>query len=93
VRRWEERIATALGQPDLRDQHTVALAQDLEGIQRSGINAHQLLARAASSRRALPDAHTVEALAYRVQRLVRHEREAASLPARQVTRRGPSLGL
>lgn len=94
VRRWEDRIAALIGRPELRDQHTLDLARQLDRLERGGMNAGGLLRRAASSQSPLPDEHTIEALAYRVQRLIRPARSVgAPGPHREPTRRAEGLGL
>ena len=86
VRRWEATIATAIGDPDHRDEHTLDLARELDRIQASGVNAKLILQRAASPRRPLPADHKIDALAYRIQRLVTHQRSVDAL----AVRRGPT---
>ena len=66
VRRWDALIAKVVGH---HDAHTVQLAHQLEQLRQQGHDAAHLLRRAAHSG-ALPDDHSSEALAYRVQRLV-----------------------
>ncbi|GAB3854580.1 MobF family relaxase [Nocardioides maradonensis] len=78
VRRWETAIAEAIDNPDHRDQHTLGLARELDRLEHKGVNATQVLHRAAHLRRPLPEDHKVEALAYRVHALVK--RDAAPLP-------------
>ncbi len=73
VQRWEERIATALGRPDHRDEHILDLARELDRLERKGHSVDLLLRRAAHPRRPLPADHSVEALAYRIQRLAAHD--------------------
>jgi conjugative relaxase-like TrwC/TraI family protein len=75
VRRWETTIAAAIGDPDRRDEHTLDLARELDRLQGTGINASQVLRRAANLRRPLPEEHRVEALAYRIQRIVTQARQ------------------
>lgn len=93
VRRWQEAVAQALSDPALRSEVTLDLARQLDRIQRSGINARQLLSRAVSARKPLPADHTVEALRYRVQRMADHERRLEQFQTREPAHRGPSLGL
>ncbi|HEU5036077.1 MAG TPA: MobF family relaxase [Nocardioides sp.] len=86
VRHWETAIATAIGKPDHHDGHTLELARELDRIQASGLNAKLILQRAASSRRPLPEDHKIDALAYRIQRMVTHQ-QSVDAPA---GRRGPT---
>ena len=86
VRSWETAIAKAIGSPDHHDEHTLDLARELDRIQTSGLNAKLILQRAASPRRPLPEDHKIDALAYRIQRLVTHQR-SVDAPA---GRRGPT---
>ncbi len=92
VRRWEATIATAIGDPDHRDEHTLDLARELDRIQASGVNAKLILQRAASPRRPLPADHKIDALAYRIQRLVTHQRSVDALAVRRGPTR-PGVGL
>ncbi|MGN6251390.1 MAG: MobF family relaxase [Marmoricola sp.] len=92
VRRWEAQIAQAIGDPDHRDDHTLDLAHQLDRIQASGLNATQILRRAATLRRPLPEERKVEALAYRVERITAND--AALQPqTHQPSRRSPGIGL
>ena len=92
IRRWEAQIAHAIGDPDHRDDHTLDLARELDRIRASGLNAAQILHRAATSRRPLPEERKVEALAYRIERMAAND--AVLRPqAYQASRRSPSLGL
>ncbi|MFN8192202.1 MAG: MobF family relaxase [Nocardioidaceae bacterium] len=92
VRRWEAQIALVIGDPDHRDDHTLDLARELDRIRASGLNATQILHRAATSRRPLPEERKVEALAYRIERMAAND--AVLRPqAYQPSRRSPSLGL
>jgi len=68
IRRWQAAIATAIGDSDHRDDHTLELAQRLESAQRSGLNAAMILRRALA--KPLPEEKATEALDYRVQRIV-----------------------
>ena len=86
VRRWETAIATAIGDPDHHDEHTLDLARELDRIQGSGLNAKLILQRAASPRCPLPEDHKIDALAYRIQRMVTHQQSVDALAAR----RGPT---
>jgi conjugative relaxase-like TrwC/TraI family protein len=86
VRRWEASVAVAIGEPDRRDQHTLDLARELERLDHTGLNAGLLLRRAISTRKSLPDQHTVEALTYRVRRMATQWRSVEA----QVTRRAPT---
>jgi conjugative relaxase-like TrwC/TraI family protein len=90
VRRWEERIASAIGRPDHRDEHILDLARELDRLERSGHNAGLMLRRAAHPRRPLPANHSVEALGYRIQRLVEHDPVEQPPPYRPSA---PSRGL
>lgn len=90
VQRWEERIATALGRPDHRDEHILDLARELDRLECSGHDAGLMLLRAAHPRRPLPANHSVEALAYRIQRLAAHDPVGQPTPYRPST---PSRGL
>ncbi len=92
VRRWEATIATEIGDPDHRDEHTLDLARELDRIQASGVNAKLILQRAASPRRPLPADHKIDALAYRIQRLVTHQRSVDALAVRRGPTR-PGVGL
>ena len=85
VRRWETAIANAVGDPDHHDEHTLNLAGELDRIHASGLNAKLILQRAASPRRPLPDNRKIEALAYRIRRMVTHQ-QSVDAPA---ARRGP----
>jgi conjugative relaxase-like TrwC/TraI family protein len=92
VRRWEAQIALVIGDPDHRDDHTLGLARELDRIQARGLNAAQILRRAATLRRPLPYERKVEALAYRIERIATNA--AAFQPqTHQPSRRSPSLGL
>ncbi|HET7385864.1 MAG TPA: MobF family relaxase [Nocardioidaceae bacterium] len=92
VRRWEAKIAQTIGDPNHRDDHTLDLARELDRIQASGLNATQILRRAATLRRPLPDDRRVEALAYRIGRIAAND--AALRPqTHQPSRRSPSIGL
>jgi hypothetical protein len=84
IRRWEDRVAEAVGRPDLRDEHTLDLARELDRLQHTGVNAAQVLQRAANLRRPLPEGRRIEALAYRIQRI------AANHAATQPTTYRPS---
>lgn len=86
VRRWETAIATAVGAPDHHDEHTLDLARQLDRIQAGGLNAQLILRRAASPRRPLPEDHKIDALAYRIRRMVTHQ-QSVDAPA---ARRGPT---
>jgi conjugative relaxase-like TrwC/TraI family protein len=90
VQHWEERIATALGRPDHRDEHILDLARELDHLERKGHSVDLLLQRAAHPRRPLPADHSVEALAYRIQRLAAHDPVGQPTPYRPST---PSRGL
>jgi hypothetical protein len=90
VRRWEATIATAIGEPDRRDEHTLDLARELDRLQATGINAAQVLRRAATLRRPLPEEHRVEALAYRVQRIAAND---AAIQPMTYRSSAPSRGL
>jgi len=92
VRRWETAITTAIGDPDHQDEHTLDLARELDRIQASGVNAKLILQRAASPRRPLPADHKIDALAYRIQRLVTHQRSVDALAVRRGPTR-PGVGL
>ncbi len=92
VRRWEATIATAIGNPDHRDEHTLDLARELDRIQASGVNAKLILQRAASPRRPLPADHKIDALAYRIQRMVTHQRSVDALAVHRGPTR-PGVGL
>ena len=59
---WERTVIAYVGEPDA---HTIELAQMLERLQRRGVDAEQVLARAAA-RGPLPDDHAAAALAYRI---------------------------
>jgi len=92
VRRWEAQIARAIGDIDHHEDRTLDLARELDRIQASGLNATQILRRAATLRRPLPDECKVEALAYRIERIAAND--AALQPqTHQPSRRSPSLGL
>ena len=92
VRRWEAQIAHAIGDPDHRDDHTLDLARELDRIQACGLNATQMLRRAATLRRPLPDERKVEALAYRIERIAAND--AALQPqTHQPSRQSPGIGL
>ena len=92
IRRWEDRIAESIGRADLRDQHTLDLACELDRLQHTGVNAWHILQRAARTRRPLPDEHTVEALAYRVQRIAANHTATQPAPYRpSASSRGLSL--
>lgn len=93
VRRWQEAVSRALGDPAHRCEATLDLARQLDRIQHSGINARQLLSRAVSARKPLPADHTVEALTYRVQRMADHQRRLDPFQTQEPAHRGPSLGL
>jgi hypothetical protein len=90
VRRWEERIASAIGRPDHRDEHILDLARELDRLERRGHNAGLMLRRAAHPRRPLPANHRVEALGYRIQRLAEHDPVGQPPPYRPSA---PSRGL
>jgi conjugative relaxase-like TrwC/TraI family protein len=90
VRRWEVTIASAIGNPDHRDEHTLDLARELDRLQGTGINATQVLRRAANLRRPLPEEHRVEALAYRIQRIAAND---AAVQATTYRPNEPSRGL
>jgi len=92
VRRWETAITTAIGDPDHQDEHTLDLARELDRIQASGVNAKLILQRAASPRRPLPADRKIDALAYRIQRLVTHQRSVDALAVRRGPTR-PGVGL
>ena len=92
VRRWETAITTAIGDPDHQDEHTLDLARELDRIQASGVNAKLILQRAANPRRPLPADHKIDALAYRIQRLVTHQRSVDALAVRRGPTR-PGVGL
>jgi len=90
VRRWEARVVEVVGH---HDEQTLYLAHYLDGLHRGGHNPAQLLARAAR-RGPLPDDHTTEALAYRVQRLVTRSRSVEDpMALREPTRQRPGIGI
>jgi conjugative relaxase-like TrwC/TraI family protein len=92
VRRWEASIAVAIGVPDHRDQHTLDLARELDGLDHNGVNAALLLRRAISTRKPLPDQHTVEALTYRVRRMATQWRSVDAPETHRAPTR-PAAGL
>ncbi|GAB3015456.1 TraA/ATP-dependent exoDNAse/relaxase [Nocardioides flavus (ex Wang et al. 2016)] len=92
VRRWQSQIAHAIGDPDDGGDHTLDLACELDRMQASGLNATQMLRRAATLRRPLPEERKVEALAYRVERIAAND--AALRPqTHQPSRRSPGIEL
>ncbi|QSR29046.1 DNA primase [Nocardioides sp. S5] len=94
VQGWEERIAKSIGRPELRGTHVLDLARELDGFDRAGMNAGLLLRRATSMRKPLPDEHTVEALAYRVQQMATQQRRVDDSQQRRApTRPAAGLGL
>lgn len=94
VHRWEASIAVAIGESERRDQHTLDLACELDRLDHTGVNAGLLLRRAISTRKPLPDQHTVEALAYGVRRMATQWRGVdAPEPRRAPTRPGAGLEL
>ena len=92
VRRWEASVAVAIGEPDRRDQHTLDLARELDGLDQTGLNAGLLLRRAISTRKPLPDEHRVEALTYRVRRMATQWRSVDAPETRRAPTR-PAAGL
>ena len=92
VRRWEASVAVAIGEPDRRDQHTLDLARELDRLDHTGLNAGLLLRRAISTRKPLPDQHTVEALTYRVRRMATQWRSVDAPETRRAPTR-PAAGL
>lgn len=95
IRRWEARIAQLLPQSEARDNSTRDLAVELDRLQRSGLNADQLLRRAATMRTPLPADHTLDALAYRIRLMAQQDRQLSGTrpPAPATGRHGPSLGM
>ncbi len=92
VRQWEPEIARAIGDPERRDGHMLDLARELARLQASGLNATQILRRAAHLRRPLPEEHRVEALAYRIERIAAND--TALRPGdHQPSRRSAGIGL
>jgi conjugative relaxase-like TrwC/TraI family protein len=85
VQRWEERIASAIGRSRHRDEHILDLAHELDRLERRGHNAGLMLKRAAHHRRPLPADHSVEALAYRIQRLAAHDPVGQAAPHRRTS--------
>jgi conjugative relaxase-like TrwC/TraI family protein len=69
---WQERIVAYVGQ---RDEQTGYLAKYLEGLQRTGVNAEQIL-ELAVARKPLPVDHPTAALAYRVRDLATSRKKA-----------------
>lgn len=92
VRRWEASVAVAIGEPERRDQHTLDLARELDRLDHTGLNAGLLLRRAISTRKPLPDQHTVEALSYRVRRMATQWRSVDAPETRRAPTR-PGAGL
>jgi conjugative relaxase-like TrwC/TraI family protein len=92
VRRWEDRIAEAIGRPEHRDGRTLDLARELDRLERTGLNLGLILRRATTTSRPLPVDHTVEALAYRVQRLVKQS-QVVDVEARRPGPRHPGASL
>jgi len=91
---WETRIIDYVGH---RDQHTKALAKQLDQLQRKGIDSEQVLDLAAA-RKPLPTDHPTSALAYRVRELVTPPRRRPAPAVEPFSRRpqqpsSPGLGL
>ncbi|HEY3530015.1 MAG TPA: MobF family relaxase [Nocardioides sp.] len=92
VGRWQAQIARLIGDLDHRGDHTLDLARELDRMQASGLNATQILHRAATLRRPLPEERKVEALAYRVERIAAND--AALRPqTHEPSRRSPGIVL
>jgi len=89
VRRWEAKIAKAVGHADAV---TLDLARELDVFEKAGGNAGMALARALR-RGPLPDDHATEALAYRVRRLVTQSRVTDPFPRQQQSPPSQGLGL